>query len=353
MRRDYYSPLKVFHHRNCVDALARGERPKLVHVQIMPTNRCNQNCSFCAYRSHGYSSSEDFRAVDEIPLDKLTEIVSDCKRLGVRAIEITGGGEPTVHKDFPTLCRHIDGEGLDYAVVTNGAALSPETVDALTGARWVRFSLDAGRAETYAAIRRSKPETFDRVRGTIYQLASRTKNKDPVIGVGFVVTRDNWTEVLQAAENAREDGVDNFRISAVFQNEGVAYFEPFYNRARELCAEAKKLQNGSFTVFNLFGDRVDDLAQRSPDQSFCGIQHLATLVCADQNVYRCCVLAYNQRGFLGSLKGQTFYDLWLSQNIGDLLRDFDARRCPRCMFNNKNRTIAYAINPNPPHANFL
>ena len=74
---------------------------------------------------------------------------------------------------------------------------------------------------------------------------------------------------------------------------------------------------------------------------------------ADLNVYRCCVLAYNNRGLLGSIANQTFSELWWSEQVANMLNDFDATGCPRCMFNKKNETIRYALNPNPEHVNFL
>jgi hypothetical protein len=74
---------------------------------------------------------------------------------------------------------------------------------------------------------------------------------------------------------------------------------------------------------------------------------------ADQNVYRCCVLAFNERGKVGSIKGQRFRDLWESQAKRDDYAAFDARGCERCMFNQKNRTIGYALAESPAHVNFV
>ena len=86
-----YSPLKIFHHQDKIGLLRNGEHPVLTHVQLIPTNFCNHDCEFCAYRMHGYSSSENFQEKDQIPFPKISEIVKDCKALGVKAVEITGG----------------------------------------------------------------------------------------------------------------------------------------------------------------------------------------------------------------------------------------------------------------------
>ena len=354
MDRGIYSPLKIFHHREQIEDLKAGRRPRLIHVQIVPTNRCNQRCRFCAYRNFGYSSSQSFNQKDEIPTVKLLEVAESLRRMGVQGVEITGGGEPTLHEGYYDFCGKLRESEIGYGVVTNGSVDSSLVDDALAGAAWVRFSVDAGCSETYATIRKSRGEVYDDVRARIQRISSlKNGRRDPVIGVGFVVTRDNWREVFLAAAEAKQDGADNFRISAEFQNEGAGHFREFFPEASALCREAETLNDGEFKVFNLFGDRVDDLSQKSPTEPFCGFQHLCTYVGADQNVYRCCVVSYNELGLIGSIKKQTLESLWDSVDTAVKLKDFDARKCPRCMYNAKNASIAYAIDPSPPHVEFI
>lgn len=350
-----YSPWKIFHHPNRIEALRSRSRHVLAFVQLIPTNACQHACNFCAYRTHGYSSAETFDMHDRIPPEKLFQIIDDCSRLGVGAIELTGGGEPTIYSHFVDACKRMQSHGIEYAVVTNGANLCVAKLEQLAHAKWVRCSVDAGTAETYSTIRRAAADQFFRTRYNIREVVARkdTESGDPIVGVGFVVTRDNWREVLLAAQNAKEDGADNFRISALFQNDNAGYFNEFYEEARELCCRASELESDGFRVFNLFGDRMRDLAQQFPDEPFCGYQHLVTYIGADQNIYRCCCTAYNQRGLLGSIREHSLHDLWTSHELQRKLDDFDARQCPRCMFNNKNKVIAYALDPDPLHVNFL
>lgn len=348
-----YSQLKIFHHQGRLESIRKGDRPKPLHLHLVPTNRCNQNCSFCAYRSHGYTSSERFYTTDEIPVPKLLEVVESCSKLGIKSVELTGGGEPTLHPAFSDLCFNLRERGIDYAIVTNGMLLDVTPIlDAATKSQWIRFSIDAGSSQTYKETRRV--DCLGRVRNNLRGLVRLRGSTDcPTIGVGFVVTKNNWNEVLRACKHARDDGADNFRISAVFQNQGAEYFRGFHQKASELCAEAETLSSKGFTVFNLFGDRINDLSQESPDYKTCYTQQLVTYLGADQNLYRCCVTAYNQRGLIGSVKEQSLYDLWQSKETWKRLQTFDAKRCHHCMFNQKNRTIAYAVESNPDHVNFL
>jgi len=354
MNKDVYSPLKIFHHQDRINDMKQGLRPKPLHAQLILVNLCNQDCSFCAYRSSGYSSNENFDEKSIIKLDKALETVHSLRKCGVKAIELTGGGEPTIYPGFATVCEFIKELGMQYGVVTNGVKVSDPCMKALLGAAWVRVSIDAGSSETYASIRRSSVTAHNTVQNNLRKLiAQRGSNKEPYLGIGFVVTKENWREVLIAAHQARDIGADNFRISAVFQNEGAGYFKDFYEEASHLCREAKALQTKKFTVFNLFGERLDDLEQQSPSHVYCPIQHLVPYIGADLNVYRCCVLAYSERGLLGSIKDCTFEELWNSEEVADKLRKFNATQCPRCMFNKKNETIRYALTDSPDHVNFL
>ena len=114
MKGSPYSPLKVLHHRDRIDKIKSGVQIVPTQVQLIISDLCNQDCSFCAYRMSGYTSNQLFAGDSElakngtnnpkrmIETSKVFEILDDCQEMGVGAIQVTGGGEPTVHPD------HID-----------------------------------------------------------------------------------------------------------------------------------------------------------------------------------------------------------------------------------------------------
>ncbi|MFH1738508.1 MAG: SPASM domain-containing protein, partial [bacterium] len=142
-------------------------------------------------------------------------------------------------------------------------------------------------------------------------------------------------------------------ISALFQPQEAAYFRDFYAEAKEACREAASLATETFTVFNMFGERLQDLFASSPDYSFCGTSRMTTYLAADCTIYTCCMNAYNERGAIGSFKNQRLRDLWASDSLRDRLFALDATRCPPCMYNGKNAAIAYAMAPHPLHVSFV
>jgi MoaA/NifB/PqqE/SkfB family radical SAM enzyme len=169
-----------------------------------------------------------------------------------------------------------------------------------------------------------------------------------------VVTRDNWREVLDCARIVSGIGVDNLRISAFFQPQNAVYFRDFHVEAADLCRETEKLSDENFQVINNFGSRVADLELESPDYKRCAYQNFTAYIGGDQNVYRCCVLSFTERGTVGSLKDQTLSQLWKSEARHQDYENFDARQCPRCQFNDKNHDINRMIDELPVmHGNFV
>lgn len=337
-------------------------------MQLIISDLCNQDCSFCAYRMSGYSSNELFVGDSEkaryghnnpkrfLPTPKVYEILQDAKNNGVLGIQFTGGGEPTVHPDHEAIFSKALELGFKCALVSNGVNWSDSLIAMLPQFSWVRVSVDAGTAETYARIRNTPTGHFSKVLKNISRLAHAIKSGVPspcVLGVGYVVTPDNWQEVGIGSALAKEFGAHYIRMSAMFNPEGIEPYREHYDAMKASIHLAREREEcATFKVHDLFGDRIEDLAQGAPDYSTCYYQHYNTYVGGDQNVYRCCVLAYNKRGLLGSLKNQTYDAFLKSPATQDLLTNFDARGCDRCQFNTKNRAMNYLLGGKPPHAEF-
>lgn len=367
-----YSPLKIFHHRERIDALKRGEQIVPVQIQLTLSGGCNADCAFCAYRWSGNTSNQLFTAGVELmqygtnnprrlmPFEKAIEVLDDCKEMGVRAVQCTGSGEPTVHPRHIEVFQAVLDRGLDLSLVTNGMIFRPGLIPILLKSKWVRISFDAGTPESYSKIRRVSPDTMGRVLANVRKLVDERRRLianggkcDLIIGGGFVVTKDNWHEVIEFTKIARDAGFDNVRISAVFQPDGANYFKDFHHDAAVLCKEAESLSTDDFKVFNNFGFRTQDLLDRNPDYEFCGYQQFVTYVADDLNIYRCCVYAFNEHGLIGSIRSQRFKDLWESDQKKRNFEEFNAKHCERCMYNKTNKTILYALGDDAPHVNFV
>lgn len=344
-----FSSLKAAWHIERIKQLREGKDIVPAHVQLIISDLCNQDCHFCAYRMSGGFSTEKFadehgnrNPVRFIPTPKAIEILDDCKQLGVGAIEFTGGGEPTVHPDHIKIIGHAQSLGLATGLVTNAVRLKDHAV--FRSLDWLRVSLDAGTSDTYERIRVSKqwPKVIDNIR-----LAATFEK--PYLGVGFVVTRENWTELASACEQMRELGVPYVRVSAMFSIGGACYYDGLLDDIAEQRRLAKALETDTFKVVDFFGNRVEDLQLGAPDYKFCGEQQFVLYIGGDQKVYTCCTNAYTTHGEIGDLRQQSFKD-WLASYRR---YDFDARGCHHCQFNDKNRVINFMLEKEPKHVDFV
>jgi len=344
---DAYSHLKAFRHRDVIDAIGKKVPSSLPHVELILADLCQQSCKFCAYRLDGYASNQLFDDRRIMSTDKALEIIDDCAEIGVKAVQFTGGGEPTIHKSFKDCALRVINHGMTMALVSNGVRITPELAEVIVCGSWVRISLDAAQEDTYVSIRRVHKSHWAKAQEAVrYIRAARDRMYSKcVIGVGFVVTPDNWREAFDAAYLAYQLGADNFRISAQFSNEDEKLFEGFHSDAAKLCKQAEQLSCEGFTVYNRFSDRLEDLKFKQPEDRLCGYQFFTTYIGADLNVYRCCGYAYNERGLVGSIANQRFKDFWLSQERFDNQWNFDGRGCERCQFRKQNSALAYALEP--------
>jgi MoaA/NifB/PqqE/SkfB family radical SAM enzyme len=360
-----YSPLKIVHHPDRVKAWRAGKTAAPVQVQLVISDLCNQSCGFCAFRMPGYSSNQRFGEMNgfgvvnnnpnrKIPLGKVIEILEDCQQMGVKAIQITGGGEPTVHPHHVEVFEAVHHRNMDLALVSNGVRWTAETHAALVFAKWVRVSIDAGKPETYAVTRNVSTQHFEAAWRNVAMLADKKNGMGTKLrlGVSFVVTRENFREILLAVDRAKEAGADNIRLGAFFQPDGAKYYDGILDEIYELLDAARTRDTpGTFSVLNNFGSRYSDLEQGRPDYHRCWYQQANTYIGGDLNVYRCCTLAYNDAGLLGSLEGKRFRDLWKESQAA--MADFDAGGCDRCPFNAQNQAMAYAVDPSPQDVNFV
>jgi MoaA/NifB/PqqE/SkfB family radical SAM enzyme len=293
---DAYSQLKPLHHPERLEELRAGISPAPVHVQLILSDLCNQDCYFCAYRMSGGLSTELFATAKthnpnrKIATGKALEIIGDCAEMGVKAIQFTGGGEPTVHKNCLDIIGHAQLLGLDTALVTNGIRLDVD--DPRTGRlKWLRISVDAGHVDTYCKVRRVTPAHWDKLWANIEALRDFKGN----FGAGFVVTNENYTEIPALAMRCTDFGVPYLRIGAVFSAQGLDYYDDV-NDIHHYIEAAREFESKTFKIVDLFGRRLADLENASPDFEFCGYQYFTTYIGADLNVYRCCNTAYISRG---------------------------------------------------------
>ncbi len=360
-----YSDFKPAWHQDKIAQMRAGEQIIPSQIQLIISDLCNHDCGFCAFRMEGYTSNQHFGEMTPnginnnpnrmVDYDKCIEIMCDAATMGVGAIQFTGGGEPTVHPRHMEIFRAALDFGLESALVTNGNILRKGWEEVLPRFAWIRVSLDAGSAATYAKIRRVPESKFMMALQNLKALSEATRNTGTVLGASFIITKENYLEVQKAAEVVARTGCPSIRFAAVFTPDLADYYnEDMLGEIEEQLHYAEVLADQSqFTIHNQFSLRMGDLRSGRPAYSFCGYQEFNVYIGGDLNVYRCCNTAYNDLGLVGSLQDQSFADFWKIQEKAEAYGGFDARACEHCAFNEKNRLINYLVSEAPDHVNFV
>lgn len=355
-----YAPNKILAHPDRLKVLRAGGRPYPVHLHLIISDLCNLSCRGCAYRMDGYSSNQLFSILNAdgtknqnpprfLETALVESVLRDCVEMGTRAVEFTGGGEPTVHPEAKRLLEYAQDLGLETALITNGILL-PRVGDVAVKGQWLRISIDAATEKTYGTVRAGVggPQG-ENLRKAIRAVEWARERRDAlgtdcVIGVGFVVQKENFRELYEAVGMYREAGADNVRVSALFTPEGDAYFDGWREEALEIEAAVQKdFHNGEFKVYGRLSEKLSDL-QAPPDYPRCWYQEMTTYLAGDGNLYRCCVTSYNKQGHIGNVReAGGLKALWDSQEKREAFDGFDARTCPRCQFSDRNRAINAAV----------
>lgn len=190
-----------------------GDRKGPYKLQLNPTNRCNLACEFCWLR--------DFEEIDyeqEVAASRTLELVTEAAELGVKELEITGGGEPSMRPDLlRKLILKTKREGLNGSLITNGTRLNKNLLTAIVSSGWdtVIVSLDGATGETHDQLRGSKG-AFRRTLENLSRLASLSGDKIQLC-VHFVLCRQNYDELEEMVRLIDEVNADNLFIEPMVE----------------------------------------------------------------------------------------------------------------------------------------
>lgn len=164
------------------------------HVSIALTNACELSCPYCYAPKR--PASLDFNV--------LTTWLKELDKNGCLGVGF-GGGEPTLYRQFPEVCRFAAEEtALAVTFTTHGHNLNEQFLAKLRGqVHFLRISMD-GVNSTYEALRgRSFSQLLDRIR-LARELAP--------FGINYVVNKRTITDLDRAISIAEGLGASEFLL---------------------------------------------------------------------------------------------------------------------------------------------
>lgn len=348
-----YSNLKIFEHMDSLQKVKRGERIAPIYVRIKPTNRCNQNCYYCHYKNP-YLQLDQYRPEDEIPREKMLEIVQDFQGIGVKAVTFSGGGEPLLYPYIEETMQAVLDAGIDLSIITNGSLLIGRKAELLSHAKWVRISQESGCAETYAKIRGVKEDAFKRLCENIKEFAE-VKRNDCELGVNFVIGPNNYKEVYQAGRLMQELGANHIKFTALMSNNAEKMHAPFKSEVVEQIHRLTEENKTDFKIINLYESDFDSNAVFGRNYDFCGIKDYVTVIAANSKIYYCHDKAYLSQGEVGDISQKSFREVWFSEETTQKFHAFNPQQiCQHhCVYDDRNELLNHFYGLERQHINFI
>ena len=353
MKHNKYSDYKIFNFPKKLNSFGAGEITAPIYVRVKPINLCNHGCFFCVYSTgfrvkdggdedHVISGMhEDMVEQDVIPTEKMMQILDDFWSMGVKAVTYSGGGEPLMHKDIVKIMQATLDYGIDLSIITNGQNLVKDRAEVLAKAKWVRVSMDYTNGAQMKRFRNVPEKSFNSVISNIQNFA-KIKNQDCDLAVNYIVHKNNCTNLYEFTELLKFAGVENVRFSPMYTPDFYNYHAEIADQVNSQLAQIQNLVDSKFSVNSTYN--IEPGSSHSNIRSYkrCYIMQTVPVVGADLNVYACHNKAYDNTGCIGSLKEQSFKDLWFSETTKQYMESFNAKH--RCMHECSNDRKNIIIN---------
>lgn len=283
-------PYKLLLHRFTMMEIQNHRVPP-THLQLMPTNRCNLNCSFCSCGDRDKKLS--------LPIDELKNILYHFGKLGTQAVTITGGGEPLMHPLFSRILESCRKNGIVPGLVTNGLLLHDTD---LRGVQWCRISACDGRTHSW----RELDQVVKRYRGVDFAFSY-------VLG-----PEPDWHNIEEYVKYATTREFTHVRIVNDIMHPN--------------STDAKRART-------LFGARpgviVQDRSKFEVGAKICRVSNLRPVVAADGFVYPCCGSQYAMGDEFKDMPEEMRMCHWEEFPSGF----FGGSVCKRCYYGHYNRAL--------------
>lgn len=355
-----YSDLKILHFSSKINDIERGVLSSPIHIRLKPTNRCNHNCRYCCYRNDKLYLNQCFKKNDQIPEGKMKEIITDFGRMGVKAVTFSGGGEPLCYPYFNETVERLFSLGVRIGVLTNGSLLKGRTAEILgKQADWVRISMDAADPDTYARLRGVSTKEFSNICANIRCFVENKKDKCR-LGVNFIVTKENCTEIYRFLRLMKRNGVRYVKLSeaviSTSREENMRHYSPVLNLIKKQISKGVADFTGNgFEIINKFDYFKGVDTSYNKGYSRCYFMQCMTVIGADLNIYACQDKAYTRKGKLGSIKNMSFLKLWFGKKSRNKVLKLNPNRdcLHHCTQHSKNLVLSDFIDIYKEHLDFV
>ena len=305
---------KLSYHMDRVESWAAGERIAPVSVDMSLTRACGAMCSFC------YAMMQESQARSSIKVTHALKLLDDFCKIGVRSVSLVSDGESTLAKAYVPFIQHAAGLGIDVGNATNAWEWDEDKIEqVLPYLTWVRFTVAAGRPESYAEIMYKGPEhteVFERaIKNIKYAVElKKRKNLKVTLGIQMVLMPSLRDEIIPFAQLGLDLGVDYAVIKHCSDDEthtlGIDYSQ--YASLHGLLEQAESMSSADTKVIVKWSKIKD--GDKPTYSRFYGPQFLLQI--SGSGLVAPSGMFFNARYsklHIGNFTEERFIDIWKSE----------------------------------------
>lgn len=296
---------KLFCHPRIIKKLREEKLAQPIVMSIMPTENCNLNCVFCSMAHRD--------KYPNLSLSLIKQVVNKLHQRGLKAVIISGGGEPLLYPQINELVEYLYSKKLEIGLITNGILLSQKLkTKNLSKFTWIRVSVNS--LDYVPDIKIPKVNT-----------------KKTALGFSYIWNSKSKVAILEKIKTKIKDLEKNgIKVSYVRLSPD-CYLSPdeFLRIHRKLQQLTKRLGRPFFHQFKI---------HKTPQECHFGRVH--PVLYTDRKIYPCNSLALNSpkddRKFHQDYAVCDWHqvDQLYTQPIKSSL--IDTKKCPRCVFERQN-----------------
>jgi len=123
------------------------------HLVIEPVSACNIRCVMCFQIDETFSKNQDYMGMMDIELFK--KIIDNAYEIGIKAVTLTGRGEPTLHPKIGEMLKYCSGKFFELKMNTNATKLNEKLIHEILTCDMTDlvFSVDSYQKSKYESIR--------------------------------------------------------------------------------------------------------------------------------------------------------------------------------------------------------
>jgi len=283
-----------------------------IYVEISPYGGCNHRCTFCALDYMGYENIG-------LEFNTLKNTLTNMAEKGVKSVMFAGEGEPLLFKDLDLIVEHCSQVGIDTSLTTNFVPLNKKNIErCIENCSWIKVSLNAGTAKSYAEIHQTNEKDFERVMNNLeYAFEYKRKhNLKCTIGVQTLSLPENKDELDILAEKCKDIGIDYLVVKPYSQHlfsETDKYANIDYSKMMHIGENLKKYNDDKFHVVFRANTMQKYVEKKQPYDKCHSTPFFWGYIAADGKVFGCSAYLGEDKFCYGNIYDNTFKDMWLGE----------------------------------------